>query len=46
MLKKFIESNANMDMMIKNVKFKYKYCNCFLKYTNFEDDLIDLIFAL
>ena len=35
--------NVNMDMMIKNVKrgIKYKYCDCFVEYTNFKDDLIE-----
>ena len=30
-------------MVIKNVirGIKYKYCNCFLEYTNFKDDLIE-----
>ena len=27
-------------MLIKNVKL-YKYCHCFLEYTNFKDDLIE-----
>ena len=29
--------------MIKNVKrgIEHKYCNCFPKHTNFEDDLIE-----
>ena len=30
--------------MIKNVKHvgsKYKYCDCFLEYTNFKDDIIE-----
>ena len=34
-LKKFIELNVNMDMMIKNVKIMK-----LLGYTNFKDDLI------
>ena len=40
-----IKLNKNMDTMIKNVKLteliKYKYCNCFLEYTNFKDSLIE-----
>ena len=40
----YIESDVNLDTMIKNVKIcgiRYKYCNCFLEYTNFKDDLIE-----
>ena len=35
--------SVNLDTMIKNVKrrIKYKYCDCFLEYTNFKDDLIE-----
>ena len=43
-LKDFIELNVNQNMLIKNVKrgIKYKqYCNCFLEYANFKDDLIE-----
>ena len=28
------------DKKCENCRVKYKYCNCFLKYTNFKDDLI------
>ena len=28
------------DRKCENCRVKYKYCNCFLKYTNFKDDLI------
>ena len=41
-LKKFIELNVNTDTMIKKYetcRTKYKYCDCFLKYINFKDDL-------
>ena len=44
LLKEFIELNVNSDTMIKNVKtcrMKYKYCDCFLEYINFKDDLIE-----
>ena len=43
-LKEFIELIVNRDMMIKKCEtcgIKYKYCDCFLEYTNFEDDLIE-----
>ena len=45
-LKEFMELNANMDMVIKKLVIKtcgikYKYCNCFLEYTEFRDDLIE-----
>ena len=42
-LKEFIELNVNMDMMIKSMKLgiKYKYCNCFLAYKNFKNELIE-----
>ena len=42
-LKEFIESNVNLDTMIKNLKhgIKYKYCDCFLEYMNFKDDSIE-----
>ena len=42
-LKDFIELNVHSDMMIKKWEtyaIEYKYCNCFLEYTNFKDDLI------
>ena len=43
-IKEFIEWNVNLGTLIRNVKrgIKYcKYCDCFLKYTNFKDDLIE-----
>ena len=42
-LKEFIKLNANRDTMIKkceNCRKKCKYCDCFLEYTNFKNDLI------
>ena len=42
LLKEFIELNANTDMMIKNQEIcgiKYNYCDCFLEYITFKDDL-------
>ena len=41
-MKEFI-SNTNMNAIIKKCEtcgIKYKYCDCFLEYTNFKDDLI------
>ena len=41
-MKEFI-SNANMDAIIKKCEtcgIKYKYCDCFLEYADFKDDLI------
>ena len=38
----FIELNVNMDMMIKICEtcgIKYQFCDCFLEYANFKDDL-------
>ena len=29
------------DKKCKTYRTKYKYCNCFLEYTNFKDDLIE-----
>ena len=42
-MKEFIKSNVNTDMMINNVNcgIKYKYCDCFLEYRKFKDDLIE-----
>ena len=43
-LKEFIKLNVNTDTMIKKCKtcrIKYKYCNCFLEYTKFKDNLIE-----
>ena len=43
-LKEFIELNVNSDMMLKKqetCEIKYKYCNCFLEYINFKDNLIE-----
>ena len=40
----FIELNINSEKMKKKCEtcgIKYKYCNCFLDYTNFKDDLIE-----
>ena len=31
----------NLSEGICRIKCKYKYCNCFLEYTSFEDDLIE-----
>ena len=42
--KEFIELNVNSDTVIKKCEtcsIKYKYCNCFLEYTNIKDDLIE-----
>ena len=41
-MKEFI-SNTNMDAIIKKCEtcgIKYKYCDCFLEYADFKDDLI------
>ena len=43
-LKKFIELNVNSDTMTKNCEtyqIKYKYCDYFLEYKNFKDNLIE-----
>ena len=43
-LKEFIELNVNLDMMIKKCQtygIRNKYCDCFLEYINFKDDLIE-----
>ena len=43
-LKEFVELNVNLDMTMKKYetcKIKYKYCNCFLEYQNFKDDLME-----
>ena len=43
-LKEFTELNVNTDMMIKNSEtsgIKYNYCDCFLEYGNFKDDLTE-----
>ena len=42
-LKEFVELTLNLDAMIKNVthRIKYKFCDCFLEYTNFKDDLVE-----
>ena len=43
-LKEFIKSNVNKNMKRKKCQIgeiKYKYCDCFLDITNFNDDLID-----
>ena len=43
-LKEFIELNVNTNMKRKKCQscgIKYKHCNCFLDYTNFNDDLTD-----
>ena len=45
-LKEFIKLNVNLDMMIKVAQFeictiKYKYCDYFLAYVDFRDDLIE-----
>ena len=42
--RKFTELYVNSDMTIKNVKhmeLQHDYCNCFLEYTSFKDDLIE-----
>ena len=31
----------NNDRKCETCGIKYKYCNCFLEYKNFKDDLID-----
>ena len=46
-LTEFIELNVNKDTMIKNVRLvniQYKYCDCFFKYVNFKDNLIEYKF--
>ena len=35
------ELNVNTGKMIKNVKLSYEVCDCFLKHTKFNDDLIE-----
>ena len=43
-LKEFAELNINTEMMIKKCEtdgIKYKYCDFFLEYLNFKDDLIE-----
>ena len=44
-LKELIKLNENTDTMIKNIcetcRIKYRYCDCFLEYTNFKDDLTE-----
>ena len=42
-LTQFIELNVNLNAIIQNVKrgIKYKYCDCFLEYANFKDDLVE-----
>ena len=44
-LKEFIGLNGNANTMIKNVNcgIEYKYCGCFLVYTNVKDYLIEYI---
>ena len=32
---------GHSDKKCETCGVKYKYCNCFLKYTNFKDDLIE-----
>ena len=39
-LKEFLELNVNLDTVIKNVKHA-EFCDCFLEYINFKDDLIE-----
>ena len=45
-MKELIELNVNLDMTKIRIEYnicriKYKYCDCFLEYTNFKDDLIE-----
>ena len=43
-LKECIKLNANTGTMKKKCetcRYKYKYCDCFLEYTNLEDDIIE-----
>ena len=43
-LKEFIKLNLNTDTMIKKCEacpIEYKYCDSFLEYTNFKEDLIE-----
>ena len=40
-LKEFIELNGHDDKKCETCRIKYNYCDCFLEYTNFEDDLIE-----
>ena len=44
LVKEFIKLNVNTDTMIKKCetfRIKFQYCNCFLEYMNFKDDLIE-----
>ena len=48
-LNKFVELNVNSDTLIEKCEICgtiYKYCNCFLEYTNFKDNLIEYQFLL
>ena len=36
-----IKCKFGRDMMIKNYKNDYNYCDCFVEYTNSKDDLIE-----
>ena len=43
-LKELIKLNVKTNTMIKKCetfRITYKYCDCFLEYTNFKDDLIE-----
>ena len=43
-LKEFIELNVKYkhdDKKCETCGIKYKYCDCFIEYTNFKDDLIE-----
>ena len=41
-LKEFIKCKyGHDDKKCETCRIKYKYCNCFLEYTNFKDDLIE-----
>ena len=43
-LKQLIKLNVNTDMAIKKCQtcgIEYKYCDCFLEYINFKDDIIE-----
>ena len=39
-LKEFVKLNVNMDTLII-LGNRHNYCNCFLEYANYKDDLIE-----
>ena len=47
LLKEFIKLNVNMDIAIKECEacgIEYKYCECFLEYTNLKGELMEYRF--